>query len=424
MPKKLVQREPVVLVNVHDDVPAHADSDLAELAELAESAGCTVVGAIVQRKDRRGRGGSHGGAGPFLGEGKLDELAELCTNTRARVVVTRASLTPIQLRRMERRLPCRVIDRTGLILDIFAQRARSREGQLQVELAQLLYRLPRLAGKGEELSRLGGGLGTRGPGEQKLEYDRRRIRARVSRLKDEIEKLRQRRGHQRSRRQSRSLPSVVLVGYTNAGKTSLFNALTKSSSEARSHMFSTLDPQIRDVRLPAGGHALLSDTVGFIRDLPKDLRVAFRATFEEIIDADALIHVTDSSNAEVDIHIECVTREIDDLGGGHIPVLTVMNKSDALVHGSNIVHPTSNLRVVRTSAKTGDGLRSLLTLLEDTLRETFWQKVVVESPTPQIRAELIRMQVSVSETNAQATDDGPIEVWLTAAQAARIRAQT
>ncbi len=409
-----------MLVNVFNTQSAEASANLQELAELVCSAGGVIVGSLTQRR--------LGSNGMLLGKGKLEELATLCQNQHVHVVVTQQSLSPLQLKHMEDRLPCRVLDRTGLILDIFAQRARSREGQIQVELAQLLYRLPRLRGHGEELSRLGGGLGTRGPGEQKLEYDRRRIRARLNRLKGEIEKLRQRRGQQRERRRNRSLPSVVLIGYTNAGKSTLFNALTHSQAEAKSHMFSTLDPQVRHVRLPDGGHTLLSDTVGFIRDLPENLRVAFRATLEEITDADAVIHVVDTSHPEAQFHLDTVQQELGILQATTVPQLIVMNKIDAIPSAqwpslafSPLVRGEERMgETVWISAKTGEGLGKLLARLENLLRERFWKHLQWCSPTPQIRAELANLDVSTRE-GAPSNGQPPIlEAWLTPMQAARM----
>lgn len=419
-PRRSPPRERVVLVNVYSGTAADAASELAELAELARSAGGAVVGSLSQRQNRFRRP-AEGAPGPFLGDGKLAELADTCKQMGAHVVVTQAGLTPIQLKRMEDRLPCRVVDRTALILDIFAQRAKSREGQLQVELAQALYRLPRLRGHGEELSRLGGGLGTRGPGEQKLEYDRRRIRKRVGLLKREIEKLRHRRGHQRERRHGRSLPAVVLIGYTNAGKTTLFNHLTRSHSEARDHMFSTLDPQVRRLRLPDGGRVLLSDTVGFIRNLPEDLKVAFRATLEEITDADVLLHVVDATHPEAPLHVAAVREELAALGAGSMPVVLVMNKIDALVpNPSNLVPPEGPS--VRISARTGEGVGALLACLEEEVRKHFWKRLEWRDPTPQLRAELARMGASVREYPPGDGIPGRLEAWLAPAQISRVAA--
>jgi GTP-binding protein HflX len=404
----------VVLVNVFEGLKSKAEAELAEMAELTESAGGSVVGSMVQRATE-GR--------DFPGKGKLLELAALCLELKVQVVITRNNLSPAAARRMEDVLPCRVMDRTALILDIFAQRARSREGQLQVELAQILYLLPRLTGKGRELSQTAGGLrrglGTRGPGEQKLEYDRRRMRSRVGRLKREIERLRERRGQMRRQRHDRSLPSVALAGYTNAGKSTLFNALSRASAVAESRMFSTLDPQVRLVRLPGGGRILMSDTVGFIQDLPEDLRIAFRATLEEIADADAILHVVDASHPEARGRITSVNNELNLLGAGSIPAITVLNKSDlfgpesspALTAG---IVPSNDPVPITVSAKNGTGLEKLKTALEDIMRASFWVRRVWTDPTPMLKTELARMGASVNE---RAVPDGSLEAWLTPAQA-------
>jgi len=411
---KTARRERVILVSLDPGTrDGHVPADLDELTELVRSAGGDVVGTLVQR--RPPPGGS-----AYLGKGKLIELAAQATALKADVVVTRQSLTPVQQRTLEEGVPCRVVDRTTLILDIFAQRARSREGQLQVELAQLLYRLPRLKGGSEALSRLGGGLGTRGPGEQKLEYDRRRIRTRMNLLRDDIEKLRDRRGRQRDRRHEQSWPAVALAGYTNAGKSTLFNALSRAGAMAKQQMFSTLDPQVRQIRLPGGGRALLSDTVGFIQDLPKDLRVAFRATLEEIAAADVVLHVVDASHPDRDRQIEAVRRELADLGAEDMPVITVFNKADRLAiperAGAELSAATLAPAVL-ISAVRGDGVPALLSAVERVLQIRFWRHRTWKTPTPALRARLARLGVSVREP---AGAGGPLEAWLTPAQAGQL----
>nr|HEV7954125.1 GTPase HflX [Candidatus Acidoferrales bacterium] len=296
---------------------------LLELAELARSAGAEVTGSMLQMRERPD-------PATLVGQGKLEEIEIEARMHNAPLVIFDTNLTPTQQRNIEEALDRRVIDRTQIILDIFARHARSREGQLQVELAQLNYLLPRLAGQRTELSRLGGGIGTRGPGEQKLETDRRRIREKIGRIQKSIEMVRKQRSLRREKRQAVPLGTVALVGYTNAGKSTLFNALSKAGVLVSSKMFATLDPTVRAVRLPSGRRVLLSDTVGFIRALPPALIAAFRATLEEVQEASLLLHVTDISNphhAEQDAEVEKV---LADLNVSARPRLLVCNKIDRL----------------------------------------------------------------------------------------------
>jgi len=320
-------------------------------------------------------------------------------------------------------LPCRVVDRTSLILDIFAQRARSREGQLQVELAQDLYRLPRLTGVGAELSRLGGGVGTRGPGEQKLEYDRRRIRERISRLKREIEALRRRRADQRGSRHDREVPLVTMAGYTNAGKSTLFNALCGAKAVARNQMFSTLDPLTRRVQLPGGGTALLSDTVGFITDMPSDLRVAFRATLEEITDSDLILHVVDASDPEAEERMHTVVAELESMGPPGAPVLTVFNKADALGErrGEVLLEAGANAPSAVVSALSGFGVDVLIATMGDCLRAGYWRRHSWPDPSPRLVAAARGMGVPVTVRCDAEGNAVEMEAWVTQAQAARLQ---
>src|SRR5437867_562931 len=262
-----------------------AERSLDELAGLADAAGAEVVLRVLQERPRPD-------PSSFLGSGKIKTLAASVSETGVDVVIFDNELTPAQLRHIEEEVGRKIVDRTQLILDIFARRARTREGKLQVELAQLKYLLPRLAGSGDALSRLGGGIGTRGPGETKLETDRRRIRTRIHAISDDIEHVRKRRAQLRERRHKQSVPTVALVGYTNAGKTTLFNVLTRADAEASNALFVTLDPLIRQVRLPDNRELLVSDTVGFIDRLPHALVAAFRATLEAVAAADLILHVT------------------------------------------------------------------------------------------------------------------------------------
>jgi GTPase len=329
-----------------------ARESLVELAELAHSAGARVAGSILQMREAMD-------PATVVGRGKLEEIRAEVQADRAAVVVYDGNLTPVQQRNLERGLDCRVIDRTQLILDIFARHARSREGQLQVELAQLNYLLPRLSGRGAELSRLGGGIGTRGPGEQKLETDRRRIRARVRRIGETIETLRRQRALRRQAREAVPLGTVALVGYTNAGKSTLFNALSRADVRVSSKMFATLDPTVRAVRLPSNRRVLFSDTVGFIRDLPKGLLAAFRATLEEVQEASLILQVTDLSNphhAEQDVE---VAKVLNDLGVSARPRLHVFNKIDLLPPEVLVALDRGNGHVY-VSAMTGAGLDELL----------------------------------------------------------------
>ena len=300
-----------------------AERSLDELAGLAEAAGADVVLRVLQERPRAD-------SATFLGGGKVDLLARSCGETDANLVIVDGELTPAQLRHLEERVERRVIDRTQLILDIFAKRARTREGKLQVELAQLQYLLPRLAGSSDALSRLGGGIGTRGPGETKLETDRRRIRTRIHAVSDAIEQVRQRRAQLRERRRKGDVPTVALVGYTNAGKTTLFNALTRADAVASDALFVTLDPLVRQLRLPDNRELLVADTVGFIDQLPHALVAAFRATLEEAAEADLALHVIDASAPDRDRRIAAVHKVLEEVGAADVPLVEVYNKCDLL----------------------------------------------------------------------------------------------
>jgi GTPase len=358
-------RERVLLVGVGlkkaprgragDPTAAGRDS-LEELQELAESAGAKIEGSLLQVRDTLD-------PATLVGRGKLEEIRIEADMRHVPLVIVDHDLTPGQLRNFEKGVGRRVIDRTQLILDIFATHARTREGQLQVELAQLNYLLPRLTGRGEELSRLGGGIGTRGPGEQKLETDRRRIRDRVRKIQESIETVRRQRTTRRQARQALPLGMIALVGYTNAGKSTLFNALTHADVLTSSKMFATLDPTVRAVRLPSRRRVLLSDTVGFLRDLPPDLIAAFRATLEEVQEAAVIIHVSDISNPHHAEHDADVLKVLADLGVQDRPRLNVFNKTDQLTEEELTMLKKSNERrenAIFTSALTGAGLEELL----------------------------------------------------------------
>jgi GTP-binding protein HflX len=367
-PRSTQTRERVLLVGFGlkrpSRVPGHDSTDTAresleELAELARSAGAEVAGTILQMRDAVD-------PSTVVGRGKLDEILAEANAKDVPLIVFDRNLTPVQQRNLERGLDRRVIDRTQLILDIFARHARSREGQMQVELAQLNYLLPRLAGADKDLSRLGGGIGTRGPGEQKLETDRRRIRQRVGRIEQTIEALRRQRALRREARNDVPLGTVALVGYTNAGKSTLFNKLSRADVLVSPKMFATLDPTVRVVRLPSNRRALFSDTVGFIRDLPKGLLAAFRATIEEVQQASVIVHVSDISNPH---HVEQdaeVDKVLSDLEIDGRPRMHVFNKIDRLDADARAALAKTNGNVY-VSALEGIGLRELLQRVDDAM---------------------------------------------------------
>jgi GTP-binding protein HflX len=328
------------------------DSRLAEFRELVRSAGATISGEMTQNRPK---------ADPatLIGSGKVDELSAIVASTEADVVIFDHDLTPTQLRNLDDALPSRVIDRTQLILDIFARHARTREGQLQVELAQLEYMLPRLTGRGKAMSQLGGGIGTRGPGETQLETDRRRIQRRVLQLRGELERVRRTRTQQRQRRESVPVPTVALVGYTNAGKSTLFNAITRAGVLESSRMFATLDPKLSAIQLPSRRKVLLSDTVGFIRDLPHTLVTSFRATLEEVRKAEVLIHVRDASSPMRDEHKAEVEKVLGELDVLEKPRLEVLNKID-LLSDEELAALVASTRAIAVSAKEHFGLETLM----------------------------------------------------------------
>jgi len=342
------------------DRPAlQLSAEAAECKELAESAGANVLDVIVQRRD-------HPDPATLVGKGKLEEIGAQASASNADLIIFEQDLAPSQLRELERMLPCRVIDRTQLILDIFASHARTREGQLQVELAQLEYMLPRLAGRGRSMSQLGGGIGTRGPGETQLETDRRKIGRKIQIVKTRLESVRRIRQQQRQRRTSVPVPTVALVGYTNAGKSTLFNALTQAGVLESSRLFATLDPKLHGLTLPSRRRILLADTVGFIRALPHTLVNAFRATLEEVQMAEVLIHVMDASSESLDIHREEVEKVLKELEVENKPRIDVMNKSDLLLRDEfNAIGGWADSIAVSAREKTG--LEQILAALDRAL---------------------------------------------------------
>lgn len=312
--------EKAVLIAV-DTGEYDCDISLDELEELAETAGAEVVGRMSQKRDKPD-------SGTFLGSGRLEELGDFCKNNEVDLVIADSELAPAQLRNIEKATDVRVIDRTTLILDIFAERARSNEGKLQVELAQLRYSLPRLMGQGTKLSRLGGGIGTRGPGETKLESDRRHIRRRIKALEDEFDALEKRRSLARARREKDGVETVVIVGYTNAGKSTLMNTLTEAGVLAQDKLFATLDPTSRALVLPDGRRVMLIDTVGFIRRLPHHLVEAFKSTLEEAVCARVILNVCDASDPECAEHLKVTNDLLEELGCSGKPIIPVFNKCD------------------------------------------------------------------------------------------------
>jgi GTPase len=365
---RALRLERVVLIGVWAEGSlASAENSLRELSRLAETAGSEVLDGLIQRRGRID-------AATYIGSGKARELAGIVAAVGADTVICDGELTPSQLRRLEGVVQVKVIDRTALILDIFAQHARSREGKAQVELAQLQYMLPRLRGWGESLSRQaggrvagGGGIGTRGPGETKLETDRRRLRARIGRLQRDIAEFSTGRKVQRGRRRRREVPSVVIAGYTNAGKSSLLNALTGAGVLVEDALFATLDPAVRRALTPSGRAFTLTDTVGFVRHLPHQLVEAFRSTLEETAEADLVVHVVDGSDAEPEAQIAAVRGVLTEIGAGQVPELVVVNKIDAadpvVLQALRAREPGS----ISVSATTGAGLAALRDAIEAAL---------------------------------------------------------
>jgi len=333
-----------------------ADHSLDELSGLAEAAGARVVLRMLQDRPKPD-------PATFIGAGKVASLAAAADEADVDVVIFDNELSPAQLRQLEDRLERKVIDRTQLILDIFARRARTREGKWQVELAQLKYLLPRLVGSGTALSRLGGGIGTRGPGETKLESDRRRIRVRIQVIQREIDQVRQRRSQLRERRHKQSVPTVALVGYTNAGKTTLFNRLTDETAVASDALFVTLDPLVRRVRLSDSRELLVSDTVGFIDRLPHALVAAFSATLEEVAGADLILHVIDAGSADRERQIAAVRRVLEEVGASDVPAIAVYNKIDTVTADERRRLREADASAALISATQGTGAAELLQMI-------------------------------------------------------------
>ena len=351
------KQQRVLLVCV-DTGEYDAQSSLDELWELSESAGAEPVATLTQKKDRPD-------TATYVGSGRLEEIRSFCENQDIDVLIFDCELTPTQIRNIEQATGIRTIDRTMLILDIFALRARSKEGKLQVELAQLNYMLPRLTGKGAEMSRLGGGIGTRGPGETKLETDRRHIRRRMETLKEQLKDVKQHRDMLKSRRKKDGVITVAIVGYTNAGKSTLMNCLTDAGVLAEDKLFATLDPTSRALKLPNGVSVMLTDTVGLVRRLPHHLVEAFKSTLEEAAEADIILNVCDASSEEAYLHLD-VTRELfESLGCTSSPIIPVLNKWDRVNEKSGVIPMVSG--AVRISAINGTGIDKLLERIEENL---------------------------------------------------------
>jgi GTP-binding protein HflX len=393
-----IRLERVVLVGVWTEGTLHdAERSLAELKRLAETAGSVVVEGLIQRRDRPD-------PATYIGSGKARELRDVVIETGADTVIADGELTPGQLRQLEDVVKVKVVDRTWLILDIFAQHARSREGKAQVSLAQMQYLLPRLRGWGESLSRQGGGaggsgggVGTRGPGETKIETDRRRIRTTTAKLRREIKEMKTARDTQRADRRRHGVPSVVIAGYTNAGKSSLLNRITGAGVLVEDSLFATLDPTVRKAQTPTGRDFTVADTVGFVRHLPHQLVEAFRSTLEEVAEADLILHVVDGSDEEPEDQLTAVRGVLADIGAQHVPEIVVVNKADA-------ADPVVLARILRrephsiaVSARTGEGIEALLALVEDDLPRG---SVVVDVVVPYDRGDLVARMHREGEVDA------------------------
>ena len=354
-------KERVILVGVQADDNEDTEKSLDELEELAQTAGAETVGRIIQNREQ-----IH--PGTYVGKGKLDEIKNLLWETDATGIICDDELSPAQLGNLQDALDTKVMDRTLIILDIFAERASTNEGKIQVELAQLKYRQSRLVGLGKSLSRLGGGIGTRGPGEKKLEMDRRLIKGRIAQLNRELKDVKRHREVTREQRSRNHIPVIAIVGYTNAGKSTLLNRLTGSSVLEEDKLFATLDPTTRGLKLPSGQEVLLTDTVGFIRKLPHHLIEAFKSTLEEAKYADMILHVVDVSNPQMDEQMYTVYETLQNLDVKDKVVITAFNKQDRLTEVP-IIRDFKADHIVNISARTGQGLDTLQSVIEQILRE-------------------------------------------------------
>lgn len=397
------RKEKVILIGVSTREDEDVEASLCELAELADTAGAEVLGQVIQNREA-----IH--PGTYIGKGKIEEVRALAEELGADGVICDDELTPAQLRGLEERLELKVMDRTLVILDIFAKHASTSEGKLQVEMAQLSYRLARLSGLGKSLSRLGGGIGTRGPGEKKLETDRRLIRSRMARLRRELSDMQLHRDTARKQRLERAVPVAAIVGYTNAGKSTLLNALTGADILAQDQLFATLDPTTRRMELSSGQELLLTDTVGFIRKLPHHLVEAFQSTLEEARYADFILHVVDSASPQIDAQMETVYETLAELGVTGKPVITLFNKQD-LAGDRELPKDLRASHSLRISAAMGEGLPELRGLLERTIQES---RVLVERVYPYAQAgDIARVRRYGQIVEEEYREDGIyIRAWL------------
>ena len=402
------KEERVILVGVSISDADDTKDSLEELEELAKTAGAKTVGVVIQNRE-------YMHPGTYVGKGKIDEIKELIWELDATGIICDDELSPAQMKNLQDELDVKVMDRTLLILDIFAARATTSEGKIQVELAQLKYRQSRLAGFGIALSRLGGGIGTRGPGEKKLEMYRRLIKGRITQLNRELKEVRRHRELTREHRAKTKIPVVAIVGYTNAGKSTLLNKLTGANVLEADKLFATLDPTTRNLRLPSGQEILLTDTVGFIRKLPHHLIEAFKSTLEEAKYADMILHVVDASNPQMDEQMHIVYETLKGLDVTDKPVITAFNKQDRLTQ-SVVLRDFKADHIVNISAKTGEGLEKMQEILENVLRE---KKMAVECVYPYAEAGKIQMIRKYGELlEEEYRDDGiyvkafvPVEVY-------------
>lgn len=371
--------EKVILVGVNTGELSDMEESLEELEELVKTAGAVTVGKVIQNLERTN-------TATYVGSGKVDEIANLMEELDATGIVCDDELTPVQMKNLEEQLGTKVMDRTLVILEIFAQRANTREGKIQVELAQLQYRSSRLVGLRNSLSRLGGGIGTKGPGEKKLEMDRRIIRERITQLSKELEEVKKNREVQRQLRQSKQMPVVCIAGYTNAGKSTLLNCLTDAGVLEEDQLFATLDPTTRNLTLPKGQNILITDTVGFIRKLPHHLIKAFRSTLEEAKYSDMILHVVDCSNPQMDKQIQSVYETFHQLGVDDKPILTIFNKIDR-VDKERILKDEKAERTVQISAKENIGIEHCLHIIEEELTK---QHCYIECICPYDKAHFIQ----------------------------------
>ena len=392
-------QERVLLIGVRTGEADDTDGSLDELEELVKTAGALTVGRVIQNREA-----VH--PTTYIGKGKIDEVRALAAETDASGVVCDDELSPVQLRELEDELQMKVMDRTLVILDIFAGRATTSEGKIQVELAQLKYRLTRLTGLGRSLSRLGGGIGTRGPGEKKLEMDRRLIRDRIAQLNRELKEVKRHREVTRTKREKQSVPVAAIVGYTNAGKSTLLNTLTDAGVLEEDKLFATLDPTTRSLTLLGRQEILLTDTVGFIRKLPHHLIEAFKSTLEEAKYADIILHVVDASNPQMDVHMHVVYETLRELGVKDKKIITLFNKQDARTE-NGILRDFKADRTLPISARTGQGLDELKELLGELLREN---KVYVERILSYANAGLVNLIRGKGELLSEAYEEDGIHV--------------